>query len=55
MQIYPVIAKFGFVERRAIDLRIDKVESVQVIQGIFARFLRYGTLVISAAAYSGAT
>lgn len=44
-----VIAKFGFVERRAIDLRIEKVESVQVIQGMLARLLRYGTLVISAA------
>jgi len=32
-----VIAKVGFIRRQTIELRIDKVESIQVEQGIFGR------------------
>lgn len=44
-----VIAKFGFISRRTIELNVTKVESVQVNQGILGRIFNYGTLVISGA------
>lgn len=44
-----VIAKFGFISRRTIELNIDKVESIQVDQGILGRIFDFGTLVISGA------
>ena len=44
-----VIAKFGFIRRRTVELNISKVESVQVDQGILGRIFNYGTLVISGA------
>ena len=44
-----VIAKFGLIARRTIELKLEKIESVQVNQGIFGRILNYGTLVISGA------
>src|SRR5262245_51100037 len=44
-----VIAKFGFISRRTVEININKVESVQVDQGILGRIFNYGTLVISGA------
>jgi len=44
-----VIAKFGFVSRRTIELNLMKVESLQVNQGILGRVFNFGTLVISGA------
>lgn len=44
-----VIAKFGFISRRTVELNLMKVESVQVDQGIFGRIFNFGTLVISGA------
>jgi uncharacterized membrane protein YdbT with pleckstrin-like domain len=44
-----VIAKFGFVSRRTVEININKVESIQVDQGIVGRLFNYGTLVISGA------
>lgn len=44
-----VIAKFGFISRRSIELNLGKVESVQVNQGILGRIFNFGTLVISGA------
>jgi len=44
-----VIAKFGFISRRTIEININKVESIQVDQGIVGRILDFGTLVISGA------
>ena len=44
-----VIAKFGFISRRTIELNLTKVESVQVNQGILGRVFNFGTLVISGA------
>ena len=44
-----VIAKFGFIRRRTVEININKVESVQVDQGILGRIFNYGTLVISGA------
>ena len=44
-----VIAKTGFISRQTIELNINKVESIQVIQGILGRIFNYGTLIISGA------
>lgn len=44
-----VIAKFGFISRRTIELNLTKIESVQVNQGVLGRIFNYGTLVISGA------
>lgn len=44
-----VIAKFGFIRRRTVELNINKVESIQVDQSVAGRLFDYGTLVISGA------
>ena len=44
-----VIAKFGFISRRTVELNLPKVESMQVNQGVLGRIFDYGTLVISGA------
>lgn len=44
-----VIAKFGFISRRTVEININKVESIQVDQGVFGRIFDFGTLVISGA------
>jgi uncharacterized membrane protein YdbT with pleckstrin-like domain len=42
-----VIAKFGFISRRTVEININKVESIQVDQSVTGRILDYGTLVIA--------
>jgi len=42
-----VIAKFGFVKRDTVEINLDKIEALRVEQGFWARFLNYGTIVIS--------
>lgn len=44
-----VVAKIGLIGRQTIELNINKVESLQVNQGVFGRMFNYGTLVISGA------
>lgn len=44
-----VIAKFGFVSRRTVEINLAKVESIQIDQGILGRIFDFGTLVISGA------
>lgn len=44
-----VIAKFGFISRQTIELNLNKVESIQVHQGILGRIFNFGSLVISGA------
>ena len=44
-----VIAKFGFISRKTIEIGLTKVESLQVDQGILGRIFNFGTLVISGA------
>lgn len=44
-----VIAKFGFIGRRTVEMNIGKVESVQVNQSIFGRIFNFGSLIISSA------
>lgn len=42
-----VIVKHGFIRRRTIEINIQKVEAIQVEQGLLGRLLDFGTLVIS--------
>jgi uncharacterized membrane protein YdbT with pleckstrin-like domain len=44
-----VVAKIGLIGRQTIELNINKVESLQVSQGVFGRMFNYGTLIISGA------
>ena len=44
-----VIAKFGFISRKTVELNINRVESIQVHQSILGRIFDFGTLVISGA------
>jgi len=44
-----VIAKFGFIRRRTIEINLRKVESIQVDQGIMGRICGYGSLLVSGA------
>jgi membrane protein YdbS with pleckstrin-like domain len=44
-----VVAKFGFFGKRAIELDIGKIESVQVGQGPLGQAFGYGTLAFSGA------
>lgn len=42
-----VIAKFGFISRSTIELTMNKIESIQVNQGILGRIFDYGSLVVA--------
>lgn len=42
-----IIGKTGFIFRRNVDLRLTKVESVILDQGIFGRMLGYGSIVFN--------
>ncbi len=44
-----VVAKFGFIGRRTIEMSITKVETIQVNQGIIGRLFNYGTLIVAGA------
>lgn len=42
-----VIVKHGFIQRQTVEMNLNKVESIQVEQGVFARLFDFGTLVIA--------
>lgn len=44
-----IVAKFGFISRRTVEIDLQKVESLQVDQGVIGRIFDFGTLVISGA------
>jgi len=44
-----VIVKTGFIRRSTIEININKVESLQVDQGVLGRMFNFGTLIISGA------
>ena len=44
-----IIAKFGFISRTTIEINIQKIESIQVNQGIFGRFFNFGSIIVSGA------
>ena len=41
-----VIAKFGFIRRHTVEINLEKVESLRVEQGLWGRFLNFGTIFI---------
>ncbi|MFZ6748114.1 PH domain-containing protein [Undibacterium sp. Ren11W] len=49
-----VVAKFGFISRRTMEINITKVESIQVHQNIMGRIFNYGSLVITGSGESQA-
>ena len=44
-----VIAKFGFISRRTVEINLQRIESIQVHQGLFGRLFNYGSIVVSGA------
>lgn len=44
-----VIAKFGFISRKTVEINIGKIESVQVDQPLFGRIFNYGSLIVAGA------
>ena len=42
-----IIAKFGFISRRTVEINLAKVESLRVDQSILGRILDYGTIVVA--------
>jgi uncharacterized membrane protein YdbT with pleckstrin-like domain len=44
-----VIAKFGLISRSTIEINLQKIESIQVNQGILARVFNFGSIVVSGA------
>lgn len=44
-----VIAKFGLISRSTIELNLQKIESIQVNQGIFGRMFNFGSIVVAGA------
>ena len=47
-----VIAKFGFIKRHTVEINLEKVEALKVEQGMWGRFLNFGTIFISGAGTS---
>jgi uncharacterized membrane protein YdbT with pleckstrin-like domain len=44
-----VIAKFGFISRRTVEINLQRIESIQVHQGLFGRIFNYGSIVVAGA------
>lgn len=44
-----VIAKFGLISRTTIEINIQKIESIQVNQGILGRIFNFGSIVVAGA------
>ena len=42
-----VIVKHGFIRRQTVEMNLNRVESVQVEQGVMGRMLDFGTLLIA--------
>lgn len=44
-----VIAKFGLISRSTIEINLQKIESIQVHQGILGRIFNFGSIIVSGA------
>lgn len=44
-----VIAKFGLISRYTIEINLQKIESIQVKQGILGRIFNFGSIIVSGA------
>jgi uncharacterized membrane protein YdbT with pleckstrin-like domain len=47
-----VIVKTGFVKRHTVEINLEKVEALKVEQGLWGRFLNFGSIYISGAGTS---
>ena len=44
-----VIAKFGFISRRTVEINLQRIESIQVHQSVLGRVFNYGSIIVSGA------
>jgi uncharacterized membrane protein YdbT with pleckstrin-like domain len=44
-----VIAKFGFISRRTVEINLQRIESIQIHQGLLGRLFNYGSIIVSGA------
>lgn len=44
-----IIAKHGMISRSTVELNLQKIESIQVKQGLFGRLFNYGSIVVAGA------
>ncbi len=42
-----VMVKHGFIRRQTVEMNLNKVESIQVEQGVMGRVFNFGTLIIA--------
>ena len=42
-----VIVKHGFIRRNTIEINLNKIESLQVEQGVLGRIFNFGTIVVA--------
>lgn len=42
-----IISKSGIIQRTTMELRLDKIESIKVDQGLMGRMLNFGAITIS--------
>lgn len=42
-----IVAKWGLISRRTIEQRLEKIDSIQVDQGVLGRLLGYGTIIVN--------
>ena len=42
-----VIVKHGFIRRQTVEINLNKVESIQVEQGLLGRVFNFGTLIVA--------
>ena len=42
-----LIVKHGFVRRQTVEINLDRVESIQVEQGLLGRLFNFGTLIVA--------
>ena len=41
-----VVVKLGWIQRRSIETLLNKIEAIEVMQGITGRMLNYGTIIV---------
>lgn len=42
-----IIVKHGFVRRQTVEINLNRIESIQVEQGLLGRLFDFGTLIVS--------
>lgn len=42
-----IIVKHGFIRRQTVEINLNRIESIQVEQGLLGRLFNFGTLIVS--------